>query len=376
MAPFTRRVPELFIPTLAPLSLARESGAAEAHAGSGSTRWGAAGLGRGGCRGCAGGCRLLALKNLCGQFRSKALVLIRPKAGRPVIALESTIISHGMPYPQNVDTAREVEGVLRARGVVPATIGILDGEVLIGMSPDQLERFAKLGQQCKKVSRRDIAAVVAARQNGATTVSATMLLAHAAGIRVFVTGGIGGVHRGAEATWDVSADLTELGRTPVCVVCAGAKSILDLPKTLEYLETQGVCVAGYCTDDFPAFFTPRSGLPVSCRVDGPEAAASLLDRHYALGVSSGIVLAAPVPDELAAETAGIEEATRTAIAECEAQGVKGQEVTPFLLKRINELTGGESLRANVALVKNNARVGAEVAVALATLQKQPAASRL
>lgn len=281
------------------------------------------------------------------------------------MALESTIISHGMPYPQNVSTAREVEDLIRAQGVTPATIGILEGEVLIGMSADQLERFGKLGQSCHKVSRRDLAAVIGARQNGATTVSATMLLSHAVGIQVFVTGGIGGVHRGAEESWDVSADLTELGRTPVCVVCAGAKSILDLPKTLEYLETQGVCVAGYQTDDFPAFFTPHSGLPVSCRLDSPEAVASMLDSNQRFNVGSGVVLAVPVPSELAAEASVVEEATRIAVSECSRDGVKGREVTPFLLKRINELTGGESLRANISLVKHNATVGAAVARALA-----------
>lgn len=291
------------------------------------------------------------------------------RLGGPVVALESTIISHGMPYPQNVQTAREVEDVLRFRGVTPATIGILAGVVHIGMETQQLEALGKLGLECKKVSRRDLAAVVAARQNGATTVSATMLLANLAGIGIFVTGGIGGVHRGAEETWDVSADLTELGRTPVCVVCAGAKSILDLPKTLEYLETQGVCVAGYRTDDFPAFFTPHSGLPVSCRLDTPEAAAGLLESQRLLKVGSGVILAVPVPAELAAEAEAVEAATRTAVAECEANGVKGNEVTPFLLKRINELTGGESLRANIALVRNNAAVGAEVALAWAAQRR-------
>jgi len=299
------------------------------------------------------------------------------RRGDPVVALESTIISHGMPYPQNVETARELEGILRAEGIVPATIGILEGVIHIGMTSDQLEKFGKLGLECRKVSRRDLASVVAARQNGATTVSATMLLARKAGISLFVTGGIGGVHRGAEETWDVSADLTELGRTPVCVVCAGAKSILDLPKTLEYLETQGVCVVGWRTDDFPAFFTPHSGLPTTCRVDSSEEMAALLESQHALGVSSGMVLACPVPPELAAEATAVEAATRTAVAECEEQGVKGNDVTPFLLKRINQMTDGESLRANIALVKNNARVGASVARAWAALRiRTGAASRL
>lgn len=288
--------------------------------------------------------------------------------GKAVVALESTIISHGMPYPQNVETARQVEDVLREQGVVPATIGILGGRVHIGMSAEQLDQLGRLGHACQKVSRRDLAAVVGAGGNGATTVSATMLLAHAAGIRIFVTGGIGGVHRGAADTWDVSADLTELGRTPVCVVCAGAKSILDLPKTLEFLETQGVCVAGYGTDDFPAFFTPRSGLPVSCTVDGPEAAAALLESQRRFGLTSGVVLAVPLPEEAAAEARGVEEATQQAIEESEKQGIKGREVTPFLLKRINELTKGESLRANIALVKHNAAVGASVAAAWAAMR--------
>mmetsp|Transcript_272 Transcript_272/g.897 ORF Transcript_272/g.897 Transcript_272/m.897 type:complete len:321 (+) Transcript_272:52-1014(+) len=289
--------------------------------------------------------------------------------GDPVVALESTIISHGMPYPQNVQTAREVENALRSQGVTPATIGILGGKVHIGMTSEQLEELGRLGLECRKVSRRDLAATVAAKQNGATTVSATMLLAHSAGIPVFVTGGIGGVHRGAEETWDISADLTELGRTPVCVVCAGAKSILDLPKTLEYLETQGVCVAGYGTDDFPAFFTPHSGLPLACRVDSPEAMAEMLQSHHSLGISSGVVMAVPVPDELAAEAASVEEATMKALRESQDQGIKGNEVTPFLLKRINELTGGESLRANIALVKNNVAVGGAVARAWAALRR-------
>lgn len=297
--------------------------------------------------------------------------------GGAVVALESTIISHGMPYPQNVETAREVEEVLRKQGVVPATIGILGGRVHIGMSAEQLDQLGRLGHACQKVSRRDLAAVVGSGGNGATTVSATMLLAHAAGIRIFVTGGIGGVHRGAADTWDVSADLTELGRTPVCVVCAGAKSILDLPKTLEFLETQGVCVAGYGTDDFPAFFTPRSGLPVSCTVDGPEAAAVLLESQRLFGLTSGVVLAVPLPEEAAAEARCVEEATQQAIEESDKQGIKGREVTPFLLKRINEITQGESLRANIALVKHNATVGASVAAAWAAMRSslQPA-SRL
>ncbi|CAE7288367.1 psuG, partial [Symbiodinium pilosum] len=229
--------------------------------------------------------------------------------------------------------------------------------------------LAKLGLECRKVSRRDIAAVLAKRQDGATTVSATMIFAHQAGIPIFVTGGIGGVHRGADVTWDVSADLTELGRTAVCVVCAGAKSILDLPRTLEFLETQGVCVAGYRTNDFPAFFTPRSGLPTSCSVDGPEEAARILAQQLQANLGSGIVLAVPVPESLAAEGAKVEDATRAAVEESMKLDIRGNEVTPFLLKRINELTGGESLRSNIALVKHNAEVGAAVALELAKLHR-------
>jgi pseudouridine-5'-phosphate glycosidase len=295
--------------------------------------------------------------------------------GLPVVALESTIISHGMPYPQNVTVAKEVEDILRSQGVAPATIGILEGQIHIGMTAEHLEMLGRLGESCRKVSRRDLAAVVSTKQNGATTVSATMLLAHMAGIPLFVTGGIGGVHRGATETWDVSADLTELGRTPVCVVCAGAKSILDLPLTLEFLESQGVCVAGYGTDDFPAFFTPHSGLPVSVRVDGAESAAALLGAQLRLGINSGIVLAVPVPDKLAAESASIEEATQVAIRECQECSISGNAVTPYLLKRINEITDGDSLRANIALVKHNASVGAAVAKALHTMRGSGAEPR-
>lgn len=297
--------------------------------------------------------------------------------GEPVVALESTIISHGMPYPDNVACARELESILRSKGCVPATIGILDGVVHIGMSPAQLETFGKLGMACHKVSRRDIANICGLKKNGATTVSATMLLAHMAGIQVFVTGGVGGVHRGAERTWDVSADLAEMGRTPVCVVCAGAKSILDLPKTLEYLETQGVAILGYKTSEFPAFFTPKSGLQCSGEVASPEEMASVLESQYGdLQLDSAIVLANPIPAELAAEAESIERATKQAIGEAESQGVGGREVTPFLLARINELTGGESLKANLALVKHNAAVGGEVAAAWHRLKMQKGVATL
>lgn len=283
---------------------------------------------------------------------------------KPVVALESTIISHGMPYPQNVATARAVEDIIRKRGATPATIGILDGKVHVGMDDESLEKFGKTGPACEKVSRRDFARVMAEKLNGATTVAATMMVAHAAGIKVFVTGGVGGVHRGASETWDVSADMTELGRTPVMVVCAGVKSILDIPKTLEFLETQGVCVAGYGTLDFPAFFTPKSGLQASCMAKDAAAAARLLHAQFeTLKLQQGIVLAAPVPAELAAEGVTVEKATKQGLQEAIDQKIEGRDVTPFLLKRINELTGGESLKANIALIKHNAEVGADVAKA-------------
>uniref|UniRef100_A0A0G4F959 Carbohydrate kinase PfkB domain-containing protein n=1 Tax=Chromera velia CCMP2878 TaxID=1169474 RepID=A0A0G4F959_9ALVE len=292
--------------------------------------------------------------------------------GSLVVALESTIISHGMPYPQNVRTAREVENIIRRKGAIPATIGIVDGFVHIGMDEETLEKFGKIGKDCVKVSRRDIANVIAKGLTGATTVASTMLLANEVGIRIFVTGGIGGVHRGAETSWDVSADLTELGRTPVCVVCAGAKSILDIPKTLEVLETQGVPVVGFKTNRFPAFFTPDSGYAAPSSVASAQEAAALVAEQSRMNLQNGIVLAVPVPSHLAAETEEVEGATQKALKEAEDGRVGGRDVTPFLLKRVAELTGGNSLKANIALVKNNALVGASVAV---ELQKRLASSR-
>lgn len=282
--------------------------------------------------------------------------------GDPIVALESTIISHGMPYPQNVNCAKEVEAIIRSNGATPATIGILKGKVHVGMTDSQLDGFGQL--DCEKVSRRDLARVVGLERNGATTVSATMVIAQMAGIKVFVTGGIGGVHRGAEESWDVSADLTELGRTPVAVVCAGAKSILDIPKTLEYLETQGVTVIGLRSKTFPAFFTPCSGLPVPTVCDSEIEVARTIAAHTALGLTSGLVIGNPIPAALAAEGARMEEATEKAVAEAKMQGITGLESTPFLLKRINELTGGESLKANIELIKHNATAGAKISVQL------------
>ena len=287
--------------------------------------------------------------------------------GRAVVALESTIISHGMPFPQNVQTAQAVEQVVRDAGAVPATIAILDGVVQVGLTPAQLDTLGRLGSRAQKTSRRDLAFVVATKQPGATTVSATMLIAQLAGIPVFVTGGIGGVHRGAEVTMDVSADLTELGRTPVAVVCAGIKSILDIPKTLEFLETQGVAVVGLGTTEFPAFFTPTSGCTSPLTLESPAQVAAMLAAARRLRLTSGTVIAVPIPAGQAAAAAPLQAAQDQAIAEAVAQGVLGRDVTPFLLKRVNELTQGASLTANIALIKNNARVGAQIAVELAAL---------
>jgi len=281
--------------------------------------------------------------------------------GLPVVALESTIISHGMPYPQNLQTAMEVEQVVRSAGAVPATIAILSGIPHIGLTPSQLEHLARKGTAVTKVSRRDLPWVIARELDGSATVSATSLLAHRAGIRVFVTGGIGGVHRGGESSMDISADLTELARTPILVVCAGVKSVLDIPRTLEALETYGVAVAAYGTDEFPAFFSRHSGCRAPSRVDSAEQVAKAVTAGENLALGSGMLLAVPVPMEYAAEGEEIQAAILQALGECESKGITGSEITPFLLERIRNLTGGKSLAANIHLIKNNARVGAEVA---------------
>jgi pseudouridine-5'-phosphate glycosidase len=286
-------------------------------------------------------------------------------AGSPVVALESTIISHGFPWPDNLHLARQVEETVRAAGAIPATIGLVDGRIVVGLGDAEIERFAQ-DRSAAKVSRRNLAATLAQGGLGATTVAGTMLCAHHAGIRVFATGGIGGVHRGAERTMDISADLTELARTPVCVVCAGAKSILDLPLTLEYLETQGVPVLGYGADRFPAFYTPDSGLPVPTRVDRPEQAAAVAARHWALG-PGGLVVAVPIPAKDALDDAYIGDITEAAVAEAEQQRITGAAWTPFVLDQIRERTGGRSVAANVALVLNNARTAAAIAQALAAV---------
>ncbi|AWN42281.1 pseudouridine-5'-phosphate glycosidase [Methylobacterium durans] len=281
----------------------------------------------------------------------------------PVVALESTIITHGMPYPQNVETARDVEAVVRDNGAVPATIAVIDGRIRVGL-PDDLLDWLGTATDILKLSRADLPYAVASRRHGSTTVAATMICAQLAGIRVFATGGIGGVHRGVEATLDISADLDELARTPVVVVCAGAKAILDLPRTLEYLETRGVPVVSYGTDRFPAFWSRDSGLPSPLRRDTPEDVAELVRTKEALSLGGGLLVANPMPpaDEIpAAEIAGLIEAV---LAQATAAGITGKAVTPFLLSRILALTGGRSLSTNIALVKNNAALAAHLAVAL------------
>ncbi|KAI9105863.1 Indigoidine synthase A like protein-domain-containing protein [Phlyctochytrium arcticum] len=288
------------------------------------------------------------------------------RENRPVVALESTIISHGMPYPQNLETALAVEQIVREEGCVPATIAILDGRVKVGLSRKDLEKLAKTGLQARKTSRRDIALVVAQKSVGATTVSGTMLIAHEAGIKVFVTGGIGGVHRGGEGSMDISADLTELGRTPVAVVCAGAKSILDIERTLEFLETQGVTVVSYGTNEFPAFYTPKSGFESIANMKTPEECAAMISANQALNLQSGMVIAVPIPEADAPKNADeIEGVIANAVEEARLKSVRGKNITPFLLDRVKQVTKGASLTANIALVKNNARIGSQIAASLA-----------
>ena len=282
--------------------------------------------------------------------------------GKPVVALESTIISHGMPYPKNVETALLVEKTIRENGAVPATIAIIGGRLKAGLSPDEIEYLGKAGPKVAKASRRDLAAIVARGADGATTVTTTMIIAHMAGIKVFATGGIGGVHRGAEVTMDISADLEELGSTPVMVVCAGAKSILDLGLTLEYLETKGVPVIGYGTDELPAFYTRRSGFGVDYRVDSPEELATMFKAHLALGMKGGMLVTNPIPEEYAMDKAVIDAAIEQALSDAKAAGIHGKETTPFLLAKVVELTGGDSLESNIRLVLNNATVAAKTAV--------------
>ena len=284
--------------------------------------------------------------------------------GRPVVALESTIISHGMPYPKNVETAMLVEKTIRDNGAVPATIAVIGGRLKAGLSREEIEYLGKAGRAVAKASRRDLAALVAAGKDGATTVTTTMIIAHMAGIDIFATGGIGGVHRGAETTMDISADLEELGSTPVMVVCAGAKSILDLGLTLEYLETKGVPVIGYGTDELPAFYTRHSGFGVDYRADSPAQLAGMFKAQKELGLKGGMLVTNPIPEEYAMDKAVIDAAIAQALRESVEQGVHGKETTPFLLAKVVELTGGSSLESNIQLVLNNATLAAKTAVEL------------
>lgn len=293
-------------------------------------------------------------------------VLEAKKNNVPVVALESTIISHGMPYPQNVQTAKEVEDIIRKNGAVPATIAILDGKIKIGLSDEELEMLATR-KDIEKASRRDLPYLVATKKNGATTVAATMICAELAGIEVFVTGGIGGVHREAEVTMDVSADLQELAQTNVAVVCAGAKSILDIGLTLEYLETHGVPVVGFGTDILPAFYTRTSPFQVNVQVENEKEAASMIRTKWELGLKGGVVIANPIPETDALEEEFINGVIESALKEAKENEIAGKNVTPFLLAKVKELTEGRSLEANIALVKNNADVGSKIAVQLNTL---------
>lgn len=283
------------------------------------------------------------------------------RQGNPVVALESTIISHGMPYPQNVETALQVEKIIRENGGIPATVGIIGGTCVAGMTEEEIEEFGRRGQQIPKVSRRDLPVIMANGSWGATTVATTMIIAAAAGIEFFVTGGIGGVHRGAEQTFDISADLEELGRTNVTVICAGAKAILDLEKTLEVLETKGVPVLGWQTDELPAFYTRTSGLKVDHALKDAAEAAAVIHAKRSFGLDGGVLITNPIPQEYSMDSEKISAAITEAIREMDNLGIKGKECTPFLLAKIAEITGGESLASNIRLVFNNAKVGTEIA---------------
>ena len=286
------------------------------------------------------------------------------RSSAPLVALESAVITHGLPHPYNLELARSLEQVVREQGAVPATIGLLDGHVQVGLQENQLERLAT-ETGARKISRRDFAIALTRGEIGGTTVAGTLIAARMAGLRVFATGGIGGVHRGAP--YDISADLPELGRSPLVVVCAGAKSILNLPATLEVLETQGVPVIGYGTDEFPAFYSRESRLPVNARVDSPEEAARLAKMHWEMGLESAILVVQPPPVEAALPHGEIEAVIRQTLAEAEEKHISGAAVTPFLLSRVSELSGGASLQANLALLRNNARLAAQISTALAAL---------
>lgn len=287
--------------------------------------------------------------------------------GKPVVALESTIISHGMPYPRNVETALNVEKIIRENGAIPATIAILNGKLKVGLNEEEVEYLGK-AENVVKTSRRDIPFIVAKKFDGATTVASTMLIANLAGIKVFATGGIGGVHRGAQETFDISADLQELANTDVAVVCAGAKSILDIGLTLEYLETQGVPVIGFGTDELPAFYTRKSGFNVDYKVDTEKELAVALKAKWDLGLKGGMVIANPIPEKYQMDYDVITNAINNAVKEAEEKGIKGKESTPFLLAKVKEITGGNSLESNIQLVYNNAKVGAQLAVEFSKLK--------
>ena len=286
------------------------------------------------------------------------------KAGKPVVALESTIISHGMPYPQNVETALKVEQTIRENGAVPATIAVIGGQLKAGCTPEEIEYLGKKGQAVIKASRRDLPVLIARKADGATTVTTTMIIAAMAGIRVFTTGGIGGVHRGAQQTFDISADLEELAQTPVMVVCAGAKSILDLGLTLEYLETKGVPVIGFGTEELPAFYTRHSGFKVDYRIDTPEELAAAFKAKIDCGLKGGMLVTNPIPEEFSMPKEVIDQAIEQALREMDEAGIHGKQCTPFLLAKVKDLTGGESLASNIQLVLNNARLAAKTAKAL------------
>ena len=288
--------------------------------------------------------------------------------GKPVVALESTIISHGMPYPQNVETAMNVEKLIRENGAVPATIAIIKGRLKAGLTAEEIDYLGRAGHAVPKASRRDLPVLVAKGSDSACTVTTTMMIAHMAGIQVFATGGIGGVHRGAETTMDISADLEELGQTPVMVVCAGAKSILDLGLTLEYLETKGVPVIGYGTSELPAFYTRKSGFGVDYELDTPEELAAAFHAERELGMKNGMLVTNPIPEKYSMDHKVIDKAIEQALAEAKAQGIHGKETTPFLLAKVKDLTGGDSLESNIQLVYNNAVLGAKTACALAALK--------
>ena len=290
------------------------------------------------------------------------------EAGKPVVALESTIISHGMPYPQNVQTALRVEQTIRENGAVPATIAIIGGKMKAGCTPEEIEYLGKKGLAVTKASRRDLPVLIARKADGATTVTTTMIIAAMAGIRVFATGGIGGVHRGAQQTFDISADLEELAQTPVMVICAGAKSILDLGLTLEYLETKGVPVIGYQTDELPAFYTRHSGFGVDYRIDTPEELAAVFKAKMACGLKGGMLVTNPIPEEFSMPKEVIDRAIEQALREMDDAGIHGKQCTPFLLAKVKDLTGGDSLAANIQLVLNNARLAAKTAAAMHNAQ--------